>query len=72
MRKTSVLKSIKIIDYVKKQLEIQKIKEDINKLIVVLESAERKERKTFKLNLMDIEEETYDISPIQFPFYPTS
>jgi proliferating cell nuclear antigen len=42
--------------------------EDINKLIVVLESAERKERKTFKLNLMDIEEETYDISPIQFPY----
>ncbi len=42
--------------------------EDINKLIVVLESAERKEKKTFKLNLMDIEEETYDISPIQFPY----
>jgi proliferating cell nuclear antigen len=42
--------------------------EDINKLIVILESAERKEKKTFKLNLMDIEEETYDISPIQFPY----
>lgn len=42
--------------------------EDINKLIVVLESAERKEKKTFKLNLMDIEEETYDITPIQFPY----
>jgi proliferating cell nuclear antigen len=42
--------------------------EDINKLIIVLESAERKEKKTFKLNLMDIEEETYDISPIQFPY----
>ena len=42
--------------------------EDINKLIVVLESTERKEKKTFKLNLMDIEEETYDISPIQFPY----
>ena len=42
--------------------------EDINKLIVVLESAERKEKKTFQLNLMDIEEETYDISPIQFPY----
>ena len=26
--------------------------EDINKLIVVLESAERKEKKTFKLNLI--------------------
>ena len=42
--------------------------EDINKLIVILESAERKEKKTFKLNLMDIEEETYDITPIQFPY----
>ena len=41
--------------------------DDINKLIVVLESVERKEKKTFKLNLMDIEEETYDIKPIQFP-----
>lgn len=45
--------------------------EDINKLIVVLESVERKEKKTFKLNLMDIEEETYDISPIQFPYLIT-
>ncbi len=42
--------------------------EDINKLIVVLESVERKEKKTFKLNLMDIEEESYDITPIQFPY----
>ena len=42
--------------------------DDINKLIVVLESAERKEKKTFKLNLMDIEEESYDITPIQFPY----
>ena len=42
--------------------------DDINKLIVVLESNERKEKKTFKLNLMDIEEETYDITPIQFPY----
>ena len=42
--------------------------EDINKLVIVLESAERKEKKTFKLNLMDIEEETYDITPIQFPY----
>jgi proliferating cell nuclear antigen len=42
--------------------------EDINKLVVILESAERKEKKTFKLNLMDIEEETYDITPIQFPY----
>lgn len=42
--------------------------DDINKLIVILESVERKEKKTFKLNLMDIEEETYDITPIQFPY----
>jgi hypothetical protein len=27
--------------------------EDINKLIIILESTERKEKKTFKLNLMD-------------------
>jgi proliferating cell nuclear antigen len=42
--------------------------DDINKLVIILESAERKEKKTFKLNLMDIEEETYDITPIQFPY----
>lgn len=42
--------------------------DDINKLIIVLESTERKEKKTFKLNLMDMEEETYDISPINFPY----
>jgi len=42
--------------------------EDINKLVIILESTERKEKKTFKLNLMDIEDETYDITPIQFPY----
>ena len=42
--------------------------EDINKLVIILESVERKEKKTFKLNLMDIEEETYNISPINFPY----
>ena len=45
--------------------------EDINKLIIVLECLEKKEKKTFKLNLMDIEEETYDISPITFPYLIT-
>jgi proliferating cell nuclear antigen len=45
--------------------------EDINKLIIVLESSERKEKKTFKLNLMDIEEQTYTIEPIQFPYLIT-
>jgi proliferating cell nuclear antigen len=42
--------------------------DDINKLIIILESTERKEKKTFKLNLMDNDEETYDITPIQFPY----
>ena len=45
--------------------------EDINKLIIVLECLEKKEKKTFKLNLMDIDEESYDISPIQFPYLIT-
>ena len=42
--------------------------DDINKLIIILESIEKKEKKTFRINLMDIEEETYEISPIQFPY----
>jgi|UniRef100_A0A6C0ECM2 proliferating cell nuclear antigen len=42
--------------------------DDINKLIIVLESTERKEKKTFKINLMDIDEATYQIDPIQFPY----
>ena len=42
--------------------------EDINKLIIILESIEKKEKKTFKLNLMDIEGEIYDILPISFPY----
>lgn len=42
--------------------------DDINKLIIILESSERKEKKTFKLNLMDLEEEKYEIEPIDFPY----
>ena len=42
--------------------------DDINKLIIILESIERKEKKTFKINLMDIDEETYEISSVQFPY----
>lgn len=42
--------------------------DDINKLIIILESGERKEKKTFKLNLIDLEEDKYDIEPIQFPY----
>jgi proliferating cell nuclear antigen len=44
---------------------------DINKLVIILENNERKEKKTFKLNLMDIEEQSYDITPIQFPYLIT-
>ena len=42
--------------------------EDMNKLVVILESSERKEKKIFKLNLMDIEEEKYEVEPIDFPY----
>jgi proliferating cell nuclear antigen PCNA len=42
--------------------------DDINKLIIVLESNEKREKKTFKLNLMDIEDESYEITPITFPY----
>ena len=45
--------------------------EDINKLIISLESQEKKEKKIFKLSLMDIEEGTYEISPIKFPYLIT-
>ena len=38
--------------------------DDINKLIIILESTERKEKKTFKLNLIDLEEEKYEVEPI--------
>jgi len=42
--------------------------DDINKLVIILESIEKKEKKTFKLNLLDIEGDTYDIDPIVFPY----
>ena len=42
--------------------------DDINKLIIILESTERKEKKTFKLNLMDLEDEKYEVEPIDFPY----
>ena len=45
--------------------------DDINKLLIILESYEKKEKKIFKLNLMDIEEDPYEISPIQFPYLIT-
>uniref|UniRef100_A0A6C0D817 Proliferating cell nuclear antigen PCNA N-terminal domain-containing protein n=1 Tax=viral metagenome TaxID=1070528 RepID=A0A6C0D817_9ZZZZ len=42
--------------------------DDMNKLVIILESSERKEKKIFKLNLMDLEEEKYEVEPIDFPF----
>ena len=42
--------------------------EDMNKLVIILESIERKEKKIFKLNLMDLEEEKYEVEPIDFPY----
>ena len=43
--------------------------DDINKLIVILQNMERKEKKIFKLNLMDLEDEKYEVDPVKFPFY---
>ena len=40
--------------------------EDINKLIMILES--EKEKKVFKINLMDLEDANYEIEPVQFPY----
>jgi len=43
--------------------------EDINKLIVILENIERNEKKVFRLNLMDLDDEKYEVDPVKFPFY---
>ena len=42
--------------------------DDMNKLIIILESNERKEKKIFKLNLMDLDDENYEVEPIDFPY----
>lgn len=42
--------------------------EDMNKLVIILGSSERKEKKIFKLNLMDLKEEKYEVEPIDFPY----
>ena len=42
--------------------------EDINKLIIIFENVDKKEKKTFKLNLMDLEEEDIYVEPTQFPY----
>ncbi len=40
--------------------------EDINKLTMILES--EKEKKIFKINLMDLEDANYEIEPVKFPY----
>ena len=40
--------------------------EDINKLIMILEN--EKEKKTFRINLMDLEDNNYEIDPVKFPY----
>ena len=40
--------------------------DDINKLIMILESSN--EKKTFKINLMDLEDTDYEIEPVKFPY----
>ena len=42
--------------------------EDINKLNIILESSENNIKKTFRLHLMDVEEEDLEIEPVQFPY----
>jgi len=42
--------------------------EDFNKLIIILESTEKKEKKIFRLNLMDLGNEKYEVDPVQFPY----
>ena len=49
--------------------------EDINKLIIILENTDKKEKKIFRLNLSDLDEEKIEIDAIQFPyaaFFPSS
>lgn len=40
--------------------------EDINKLVMILEN--EKEKKIFRINLMDMEDQNYEIEPVNFPF----
>jgi proliferating cell nuclear antigen len=43
--------------------------EDMNKLMIILESEEKREKKIFKLNLMDIEEDNIQsLQKIEFPY----
>ena len=40
--------------------------DDINKLVMILESD--KEKKIFRINLMDLEDANYEIEPVKFPY----
>ena len=42
--------------------------EDINKLIIILENTDKKEKKIFRLNLSDLDDEKLEIDPIDFPY----
>jgi len=42
--------------------------EDINKLIIILENTDKKEKKIFRLNLSDLDEEKIEVDAIQFPY----
>jgi len=49
--------------------------EDINKLIIILENTDKKEKKIFRLNLSDLDDEKFEVDPIQFPYaayFPSS
>ena len=49
-------------------IELKIDEDDINRLIIVLESIENKVKKTFRINLIDIDEDMYDIAPIEYPY----
>ncbi len=42
--------------------------DDINKLIMILESSDKNEKKIFKINLMDLNYEKYKIDAVKFPY----
>ena len=42
--------------------------EDINKLIIILENTDKKEKKIFRLNLSELDDEKKEVNPIQFPY----
>jgi len=49
--------------------------EDINKLIIILENTDKKEKKIFRLNLSDLDDEKIEVDPIEFPYcacFPSS